>query len=118
MAGLVLVVDDDPSIRQIISEILLDEGYDVLTAPDGGEALARAQEHPPAVILLDYQMPVLDGARFVQAYRRLRDPLAPIILLTAAVSAQQRAVEVGADACLGKPFELDDLVRLVQRYAA
>jgi CheY-like chemotaxis protein len=118
MAGLIMVVDDDPTIRQIISETLLDEGYDVVTAPDGRAALARAQDHPPAVILLDYQMPGLDGPRFVQAYRQLPAPHAPIVLITAGVSAQQRAAEVGADAYLGKPFELDALVDLVERYAA
>jgi two-component system chemotaxis response regulator CheY len=118
MPGRILVVDDDPAIRYLVAETLLDEGYDVVTAPDGEAALARAQDYPPAVILLDYQMPSLDGPRFVQAYRQLPAPQAPIILLTAAVSAERRAAEVGADAYLGKPFELDALVRLVGRYAA
>ena len=118
MAGLILVVDDDPAIRHVISETLLDEGYDVVTAPDGQVALKRAQDQPPAVILLDYQMPPLDGPRFVRAYRQLPTPHAPIILLTAAMSAERRATEIGADAYLGKPFELDDLVRLVDQYAA
>jgi two-component system chemotaxis response regulator CheY len=118
MAGLILVVDDDPAIRHVITETLLDEGYDVVAAPDGQVALERAHDHPPAVILLDYQMPGLDGQRFATAYRQLPGPHAPIILLTAAVSARQRAAEVGADAFLGKPFDLDALVEVVERYAA
>ena len=118
MARRILVVEDDPTIRHIITETLLGEGYDVVAAPDGEVALARAQEHPPAVILLDYRMPALDAAGFVQAYRHLPSPHAPIILVTAAVSAQEWAQEVGADAYLGKPFDLNDLVDLVAQYAA
>ena len=114
----VLVVDDDPTIRYILTETLLDEGFDVVTAPDGQVALERVQEHPPDLILLDYQMPQLDGPRFVEVYRQLPGPHAPIVLLTAATSAQQRATEVGADAYLGKPFELDTLMHLVEQYAA
>lgn len=113
MAFRVLVVEDEPTVRHVITEILLDEGYDVLTAPDGLVALERVQEHPPDVILLDYQLPHLDGPGFARAYRRLPEPHAPIILMTAALRAPERQAEVGAQACLGKPFDLDVLVSLV-----
>ena len=116
MADLALVVDDDPTIRHTITETLLDEGYDVVTAPDGQVALHRAQDHAPAVILLDYRMPDLDGPRFVQAYRQRPGPHAAIVLVTAAVSAQEQAAEVGADGYLGTPFALDDLVEMVAQH--
>src|SRR5206468_5347171 len=115
MAHTVLVVDDDPDIRDFLTDILTLEGCAVVTAPDGQAALERVQEDHPALILLDYQMPRCDGARFVAAYRQLPGPHAPIVLITGATSARQRAVEVGADAFLGKPFEVDALLALVQR---
>src|ERR671938_548867 len=98
MPRTVLVVDDDPDIREVIAEVLLDEGCAVETAPDGQVALQRVQAHPPDVILLDYKMPRCDGPQFVAAYRALPGQHAPIVLLTAAVSAKQRAAAVGADA--------------------
>jgi|SRR5436190_11609890 two-component system, chemotaxis family, chemotaxis protein CheY len=115
---LVLVVDDDPDVRRILTDLLGDEGYDVVTASDGQVALERARERPPAVILLDYQMPRCDGPRFAAAYRQLPAPHAPIVLLTAAASARQRAAEIGADAFIGKPFDLRTLYEVVERYAA
>jgi CheY-like chemotaxis protein len=115
---LVLVVDDDPHILHFITDVLSDEGFDVVTAPDGQAALDRVQEHPPDVILLDYQMPVCDGPRFVALYRQMPGPHAPVVLLTAATAARQRAAEIGADAYIGKPFDLDALFSLVERYAA
>ena len=113
-----LVVDDDPGIRDVMLDTLSDEGYDVLAAPNGQVALQFAAEHPPDVILLDYQMPVCDGPTFAAAYRRQPPPHAPIVLLTASHEAKRRAEEVRADAWLGKPFELDALFDLVARYAA
>src|SRR5207248_10941463 len=66
----VLVVDDDAGIRSIVAELLEDEGYTVDTADDGAQALQRAREAPPAAILLDLMMPVLDGWGFVGACRQ------------------------------------------------
>ena len=113
-----LVVDDDPGIRGVLTEALSDEGYDVLAAPNGQVALDFAAAHPPDVILLDYAMPVCDGPAFAAAYRQGPGPHAPIVLLTASHEVQRRAEAVRADDSLGKPFELDDLLDLVARYAA
>jgi CheY-like chemotaxis protein len=114
----VLVVDDDPDVRLVLTDLLGDEGYDVVTASDGQAALERVREQPPAVILLDYQMPRVNGPQFAAAYRQLPEPHAPIVLVTAAASARQRAAEIGADAFIGKPFDLQVLYEVVQRYAA
>jgi CheY-like chemotaxis protein len=113
----VLVVDDDPDLRRVLTDLLADEGYDVETASDGHLALERARVRPPAVILLDYQMPRCDGRQFAAAYRQLPGPHAPIVLLTAAATVRQRAAEVGADAFIGKPFDLQLLYEVVGRYA-
>ena len=83
-----------------------------------GRRRSRAQAHRPDVIVLDYQLPYLNGPHFVAAYRQLPGPHVPIVLITAATTAQERAAEVHADAYLGKPFDLDALVHVVERYAA
>src|SRR5919199_3543068 len=95
MACRVLVVEDDLSVLYFVTETLRDEGYDVVTAPDGQVGLACVQEQPPDVVLLDYQLPTLDGPQFVVAYRRLHH--APIVLMTAAMRAQERCAEVQAE---------------------
>jgi CheY-like chemotaxis protein len=114
----VLVVDDDPGIRDVVLAALVDEGYDVLAAPDGRVALRFAADHPPDVILLDYTMPVCDGPCFAAAYRSEPGPHAPIVLVTASRELDDRAREVRADGALGKPFDLDALLDLVARHAA
>ena len=70
------------------------------------------------VPLLDYNMPVMDGRAFAEAYRRLPAPHAPIVCVTAAHDAPARSRELGANAFLGKPFELDDLLARVGQHAA
>jgi DNA-binding response OmpR family regulator len=111
-AGRVLVADDDRQIREFVRVALEDEGYEVLTAADGASALALALAAPPDVILLDLNMPVMDGWRFAAAYRGAAGR-APIVVLTAAADAARRRHEIGAVAWLGKPFDLDELLRVV-----
>lgn len=118
MSRRVLVVDDDAAVLRVLTDLLSDEGYDVVTAPDGRLALERVRVCPPAVILLDYQMPGCDGRQFAAAYRQRPGPHAPIVLVTAAATVRQRAAEVGADAYIGKPFDLQRLYEVVERYAA
>ena len=119
--GYVLIVDDDPHIVSFIAEVLEDEGYDAETAPNGEaalEAIARRGEDRPSLILLDYNMPLCDGPAFAAAYRESPGPHAPVVCLTASHSAATRCSEMGAQAFLGKPFGLDDLLALVERYGA
>ena len=112
-----LVVEDDPAIREVVLRALLEDGHDVLAAPDGRVALAFAADHATDVIVLDDRMPVMDGPSFAAAYRRAPGPHAPIVLVTAAHDLEDRAREVRADGALGKPFDLDELLALVTRYA-
>ncbi len=112
----VLVVDDDHQIRDLVAVMLLEEGFEVAAAANGAAALERLREYGPDVILLDMQMPVLDGLGFAERYRRLPGPKAPIVLFSAA-GPERWATEVGAHAVIEKPFDLDTLRDLVGRIA-
>jgi CheY-like chemotaxis protein len=108
----ILVVDDDPTMRDVLSELLVDDGYQVSTAVHGREALDRLAGGAVDLILLDMLMPVLDGWGFAQAYQQLPGPHAPIIV-TAATDAAGRARQIGAAAACGKPFDFDRLLGLI-----
>ena len=109
----VLVVDDDPGIRGMVKLALRSEGYEVATAANGAEALAAIDRRPPAAMLLDIRMPVLDGR---QVARRLREQgrWVPTVVMTAEEAAEQECREIGADGCLPKPFSLDDLYEVLE----
>lgn len=109
----VLVVDDDESIRQFIEMALGDDGYEVALAEEGADGLVASERFKPDVILLDMRMPGVDGWHFAEAYRAGPGPHAPILVLTAARDAAEYAAEIGADAYLAKPFELAELLRLL-----
>lgn len=113
---LILVVEDDEAILRSIEEILTDEGYAVAAALNGKEALERVQRAAPDLILLDMKMPVMDGWAFAAAYRELPGPHAPIIVMTAAHDAQQRASEISADDVIAKPFDVNHLLDIVRKY--
>ena len=115
----ILIVDDDPSIRKLVATTLEDvAGFELIEAGDGGEALDLAAEEAPAIVLLDIDMPGLDG---YEACRRLRaeDATADttIVMLTAAAGeeAERAAEEAGADLFLTKPFSPLELLRLVDQ---
>jgi urea transport system substrate-binding protein len=111
----ILVVDDDTSIRSFVEMALDSVGYAVSTAGNGSEALDVTNQLQPDLILLDMRMPVMDGWTFAKKYRQQAGPHAPIVVITAATDAGQRAAEIDADGFLGKPFDLDDLLKLVSR---
>ena len=112
----ILVIDDDETIRDLVRLTLTDEGYDVVTVGDTGSAFEALRQCPPSVILLD-SVPLRNmDEEFVQTYRRMPGPHAPIVLFSAAPGAAARAVTLAVDAVLVKPFDLGDLVRLAQRY--
>jgi two-component system, chemotaxis family, chemotaxis protein CheY len=112
----ILVIDDDPIIRLTVTGILEDEGYAVVVAGDGLEALAKVAETRPAAILLDIAMPRMDGFAFVDelARRGLRAGL-PIVVLSADGRTAEKAARIGAEGHLAKPFALPTLVAEVAR---
>jgi CheY-like chemotaxis protein len=111
---LLLVVDDEPTIRELIADVLRESGYQVQTAANGAQALQVMRREPPHAIVLDLMMPQIDGNAFVdlKGLNPRFEPI-PILLVTATFGAQEAAQRLGARACLTKPFELDDLVNAV-----
>lgn len=110
-----LVVDDDPSIIETVTSILQDVGYRAVGVGSGAEALAFLRTTRPSLILLDMRMPEMDGWTVA---RRLHEQgsTIPLVVMTAAKSAERWADEIGASGYLAKPFTLDDLLDLVNRY--
>lgn len=112
-----LVVDDDESIRVLIAEIIEAEGYSVVMASEGKEAMDVLQHHAPKLILLDLNMPVMSGEEFNR--ERIADPrLAeiPTILMTAADRLKERAANLDITGAISKPIELDELLKIVSSY--
>ncbi|HEX2028264.1 MAG TPA: response regulator [Nitriliruptorales bacterium] len=113
MSALVLIVDDDPDIRDIVEINLQSAGFDVATAADGERGLEQALRLRPELVLLDLMMPRIDG---YEVCRRLRTDARtshiPIIMLTARAQPSDRVsgLELGADDYLTKPFDVDELI--------
>jgi CheY-like chemotaxis protein len=111
--GHILVVDDEPAIRDTVSEMLDLEGYRVATAANGAEALRALEQDHPDVVLLDMRMPVLDGWGFASAVRA-RGVTVKIVVMTAARDAERWAREISANGFLAKPFGFDDLLSVIE----
>jgi chemosensory pili system protein ChpA (sensor histidine kinase/response regulator) len=119
-APMVLVVDDSLTVRRVTQRLLLREGYRVVTAKDGLDALERLAEERPAVLLSDIEMPRMDGfdlVRNVRADPRLSD--LTVIMITSRIAQKHRdyAATLGVDHYLGKPYSEEELLSLVARYA-
>jgi len=111
----ILVVDDDPTILATVSEVLDMEGFAVMTATNGAEALVAVDQTVPSLVLLDMRMPVLDGWGFMRAVRE-RGLTLTVVVMTAAADARRWGREIGAEGVLAKPFDIDELVRAVQQW--
>ena len=111
---LILVVDDDSLIRQIVRDVLTEEGFAVATAADGPQAIRRATNQSPALVVLDMGLPLMDGHAVAVALRADHGPALPILMITADGGAADKAQRVGACAYLRKPFDLEDLVAAVR----
>ena len=114
----ILVVDDDPDVRESLAEILEDEGYRVTGVQNGAEALAylRAKTRP-SLILLDMMMPQMDGWRF-RVEQRKNPELAgiPVVILSAHGNAREAALVLGAADYLRKPLRAESLLEIADRY--
>ena len=110
----ILVIDDDPGILKIIDIILSDEGYTVLTANGGNAGLAMLEKETPHRIILDYMMPDLNAVEFMRIMQeRGLQKGTPIILITADGQAEEKMRAVGAQGYILKPFDIDELQRIV-----
>ena len=124
-AGNVLIVEDDPEVREMLTQLLTSEGFYAVGAEDGLEALhlLRTVRHrspdAPCLVLLDLKMPRLGGGEFRRA--QLGDPTVadvPIAVMSGAVDLEQRAAAMGAVASIAKPLDIDHLIDVVKRYCA
>jgi CheY-like chemotaxis protein len=111
----VLVVDDDPAILEICSDLLRTEGYQVAIATNGQQALDQIYAWLPSVVLMDIMMPVMDG---VEACRRIKaDPSTaeiPVVLMSARTNLTRQSQDLdSADALVGKPFDIDNLLKTI-----
>jgi chemosensory pili system protein ChpA (sensor histidine kinase/response regulator) len=118
---LVMIVDDSLTVRKITSRMLNREGFEVITAKDGVEALEMLESEAPDVILLDIEMPRMDGFEFTRMIKRdPRHAHVPIIMITSRTAEKHRALarELGVDLFLGKPFQEQDLLRNLREMLA
>ena len=113
----VLVVDDDPDIRELLFTALEDDGFEVVPAANGQEALAIIATFRPDVIVLDLMMPVMDGWQFARELRA-RDEDIPIVLLSAARDLRTHAKALSAAEIIEKPFDLSELLPKIARVAS
>jgi DNA-binding response OmpR family regulator len=112
--GVILVVDDEPQITRLARDYLTRDGFRVVTAHDGPTALAQARHEPPDLVVLDLNLPGMDGLEVCRALRRVSD--VPIIMLTARAEETDRLIglELGADDYIVKPFSPRELVARVR----
>ncbi len=110
----ILVVDDKANVRQLLSEYLTRQGFKIVTATNGREALYAARHEMPDVILLDIMMPEMDGYEFLREYRRERS--IPVIIITAREEETDAVLglELGADDYVIKPFRMRELAARVK----
>ncbi len=114
MPETILVVDDQSSVRRLLEEYLTEQGYRVVTAADGQNALYTARHDPPDLILLDIMMPKMDGYQFLRQYRQERQT--PVIIITAREEETDAVLglDLGADDYVVKPFRMRELLARIR----
>jgi len=115
----IIIVDDSLTVRKITSRLLAREGYQVMTAKDGVDALEQMVAVVPDVMLVDIEMPRMDASKLTRSVRADRRLAAvPIIMITSRTADKHRqyALELGVNHYLGKPFQEDELLRLVSKH--
>jgi DNA-binding response OmpR family regulator len=113
----ILLVDDDPTVRDSLTDVLLDEGYRVIAAENGRQAVDLAARLPVDLALLDLNMPVMNGW---DTFERLtaEHPAIPIIIITARPNQLFTALNAGAGALLEKPMDIPTLLRTIEKLLA
>jgi two-component system OmpR family response regulator len=111
----VLIAEDDAVVRAALAAVLESEGYDVDVAADGRQAVAHATAHPPDLVLLDLNMPNVDGWTAFTKLDRVC-PLMPVIIITARPHQYKEAVRLGVDAFMEKPLDFPVLLRAIRKF--
>jgi len=120
MAKTIMIVDDSASTRQLASIVLRHEGYELIEACDGIDALSKLEGRKVHLIISDVNMPNMDGITFVKAVRNLPEHrFAPIVMLTTGFlkATREQAREAGVKAWMVKPFDKFQLLEIVARFA-
>ena len=112
----VLIVDDDSTILGFIGMALSLDGYKCVRASNGQEAMKKVERCDPSIIILDIAMPVMDGKEFYKWLRGSGHTEVPVIFMTAGHNGNKTCEELGAQACLTKPFELAQLQSYMRKY--
>jgi two-component system, OmpR family, response regulator len=115
--GRILVIDDEPRLRETVAEFLRDEGFEVDTAGTGAEGLQSIEQNRPALILLDIHLPDMNGQELVQLLRE-RGIFPPVVVMTAARDASEWARAIGAVSYIAKPLSLPSLLRRLNDLSA
>ena len=113
----VLVVDDEPDLRELYAVNLEDAGHEVITASNGAEGLGLLKREHPDVILLDLMMPVMDGYEFLHHLRKMPEHRGTPAIVVSAAATGGFSRKVGATGFVPKPFDADELVTVVERCA-
>jgi DNA-binding NtrC family response regulator len=113
----VLVIDDDIDSADVLAEIMTEAGHHVRIGYNGQDGLRLAAEHPPALALLDVEMPILDGPGMANEMflHDMGMETVPVVLLSGVPGLEQIAADVGTPYYLGKPYRYEDLVEVVDR---
>lgn len=112
--GPVLVVEDEPSIRELLCDAFEQEGLEVITASEGEQAVRIAKARRPAVVILDMGLPLIDGGAVADAIREAYGDSVPFVVVTATRRIEEAAARIGAARYFTKPFDVPDLVRAVR----
>lgn len=111
----IMLIEDNRDLINLLKLALQKKNYEVLTAENGKDALELIEKvGMPDLILLDMKMPIMDGWEFAKKFGDQYGRQAPIVVMTAAEDSKTRAMEIGADSYIGKPFELENLFELIK----
>ena len=112
----ILIVDDNEDLREALSTVLRDEGYNVIPAQDGFEAIARVKEDGFAIIFMDVLLPKMNGVEAYKAIKKI-DPTAVTVMMTgfSVPALVQEAMKEGAYAILYKPFPVDEMLNMIKK---
>jgi CheY-like chemotaxis protein len=114
----ILIVDDEKSIRDVLIAFFVEQGYDVITASDGREGIAKFQSHPTDLVITDIVMPRVEGIETIRKIRKQSNTV-KIIAMTGYVDSYLKdALLLGADDSINKPFNTEDLMAVVDRVTA
>ena len=113
----IVVTDDDPLLRELLSLVLEGRGYELLMAENGREVQTLVAEHDVGLILLDLMMPVMDGIQFLRWLRKEKESSIPVLVLSAMIKPglEHELYALGATAVMAKPISMEHLVAEVER---